>query len=518
MKQFLAKYYPWIPLLVLGVFYTCKAMDFPVHDFSNYYFGGQFLAENHFNSSIYFPYQFNQTILASGYSGIFASYAPNTPFLAVLFVPFSLISITLAKITFNVFSFILFAYSVYRLFAFYKLNPLFALLVPVLFLVPIKNSLLFGQVYFLLFFLLSEGWLAYEKQQWKTMALFWSLAILLKVFPALLILFLVFKKQWKPLFYLAISGVLLLGISVLFTGMDVWIFYLTQVLPKASNGEIATAFVDNYQSVFMFLKRIFVYDSIENPHAVFHADSWFTAIVFAFKIGGLALGYFISRKNTNALFVFSYWILAMILLSPYGSTYTFVLMLFPFLALLKSDISNGKKVVFSILLFTINNLPLSFFIENHFPFSYWRLFASIAFMVLFVIFFFRKSAMLQALVLGCAAFFIGTFFNAAKPQNGNLLLDAQSPILLYDYKIENNKLTYFYWNEKGKNKASIPFKNTFISELDIKENQVLSKNRILTSDKSNKLKPILIDNKTILYLSDYGRGIGFYTLRKINLQ
>lgn len=512
MKTVLAKYYPWIPLLVLGVFYTCRAVDFPVHDFANYYFGGQFLAESHFNSSIYFPYEFNQTILASGYSGIFASYAPNTPFLAVFFTPLSLVPIGMAKIFFNVFSLLLFVFSLHRLFTFYKLNPLFALLVPVLFLVPIKNSLLFGQVYFLLFFLLAEGWLAFEKQHWKTMGLFWGLAILLKVFPVVLIAFLLFRKQWKALFYLAISGVLLLGISILFTGMDVWLFYLKEVLPKASNGEIATAFVDNYQSVLMFLKRIFVYDTIENPHATFDADSWFTAIVFAFKIGILALGYFISRKTQKALSTFSYWILAMVLLSPYGSTYTFILLLFPFLALLKSGISNAKKVVFSILLFVINNLPLSFFIENHFPFSYWRLFALIAFAVLFIVFLFQKSALLPALVLGCVVFFIGTFFNTAKPQYGNLLLDAQSPILIYDYEIKNNELIYSYWNEKGENKASIPFQSSIIEKLDSKENQFFA------SDKSKPLKPLLIDNKILLYLSDYGRGIGFYTIRKINLK
>ena len=54
-------------------------------------------------------------------------------------------------------------------------------LLPLLFFIPIKNNLLFGQVYFLLFFLLSESWVAYEKKQFKTMAALLGVAILMKI-------------------------------------------------------------------------------------------------------------------------------------------------------------------------------------------------------------------------------------------------------------------------------------------------------------------------------------------------
>jgi len=518
MNSKLLKYYPFLPLLLLCGFYLCQAMAFPTHDFANYYFGGKFLAEGHFNSAIYFPYEFNKAISNSGHSGVFASYAPNTPFLAVFFLLFTGFSLAVAKIIFNGISVVLLVFSLYRLFSHYKIDWRYALLIPVLFLVPIKNSLLFGQVYFLLFFLLAEGWLAYEKEQWKSAALFWGLAILLKVFPMLLIALLVFRKQWKPLSYLTISCGLLLGISVLFTGFDIWVFYLQEVLSKASNGEIANSFVDNYQSVFMFLKRFFVYETHENPHPFSHASSLFPVVVFAFKIGVLTIGYFISKRVLNGLFAFSFWILAMILLSPYGSTYTFILLFFPFLALLKSDISIIKKIVFSGLLLLINNLPLSFFIENNFPFSYLRLFLLLVFSVLFVTVVFQKSVWLKAIVLSCFVFAIGTFLDQPQSHSDESFLTAESPILIYDYKISGNELIYFYWNEKGENKATIPLENKSSKPLTIRNNQVFKPYRQLTFDNSHKLKPMLINDKTVLYLSDYDRGIGFYTLRIINLR
>lgn len=512
MKKLLLKYYPFLPLLLLCVFYAFKAVSFPIHDFANYYFGGKLLAEGHFNTDVYFPYNFNKAISDLGYQNIFVSYAPNTPFLALLFSPFSFISVETAKLVFNGISIGLFVLGIYRLFAFYKINPKFVLLIPVLFLVPIKNNLLFGQVYFLLFFLLAEGWLAYEKENWKLMTFFWGFAILLKVFPVLLIALLLFRKQWKPMFFLITFCFLLFGISLLFTGIDIWFFYLKEVLPKASNGEIAGAFVPNYQSVFMFLKQLLI--ATDNPNTVFNYPVLFSALMVTFKIGILTLGYFISKRPSTVLFTFSYWILAMILLSPYGSTYTLILLLFPFFALLKSDVSNVKRIVFCVTLFLISNLILSLFIENQFPFSYLRFFLLMMLFVLFLMQFQQKINWKIVTVFSLVPMILILIFKKNEAVKSTILLK-NGPILIYDYEIKNNQLTYFYWNENGENKVSIPFKNSSVTELDIKENQIVFKVRILTSDESHKSKPILIDNKTILYLSDYGRGIGFYTLRKI---
>ena len=515
MKKGALKYYTFLPFLLLCCFYVYKAIAFPAHDFANYYFGGKFFAEGNLNSNIYFPYEFNKAIFNSGHSQIFASYAPNTPFLAIFFLIFSFISLALAKLIFNGISVFLIIFSLYRLFLYYKIDWRHALLMPLLFFVPIKNELLFGQVYFLLFFLLSECFLAYEKEQFKKTAFFLSLAILIKVFPLILVLLFVFKKQYKPLFYTFVFCFLFFGISTLFTGFDVWLFWFNSVLPKASNGEIATAFVDNYQSVFMFLKRLFIYEKVENPHPFFHADSLFIALVFAYKIGVLFLGYIISSKSSNSIIVFSYWILASILLSPYGSTYTFVLLLFPFLALVKSEISNSKKALFFIILFLINNLPLSIFIQNVFPFSYLRLFLLLAFAITFVVLLFQKSSIIKASIFSVFVFIIGSFFWESQPEKSSRFFSTQTPILIYNYEIKNNNLIYYYWNEKGENKKNFTLCKSNNVCLKIKKNQIFYNNRQLTFDKSNKLKPILINGKLLVFLSDYDRGIGFYSLRII---
>ncbi len=513
----LLKYYPFAPLLLVCGFYIFKAIDFPIHDFANYYFGAKFLADGTFSYKLYFPYEFNKAIYDLGFHNIFVSYAPNTPFLSFFFLPLTFFTIVKAKILFNFISIILLTLSIYRLFDFYKINFKYVILIPILLLVPIKNNLLFGQVYFLLFFLLSEGLIAYEKKHYKRMSVFLGLAILLKVFPVLLFAILILKKQLKPFLYLGLSCLLLLALSLLLSGTDVWFYYLHTVLPKASNGEISGSFVDNYQSVFMFLKKLLVFDSTENPNALFDNPILFSSLITTFKLTLITVGYYITRKVTNTLFIFSYWILVCILFSPYGSTYGFILLIFPFITILNSTFSGVHKGLFTALLFIVCSNPLSFFIESKFPFSYARLFVLVSLFIIFISQFSKQVHWKKVIGISIIPVFFFMFFKKNKTLNSKYLLGKNTPILIYDYILSNNKLTYYYWNENGENSQSIPFKAESIQKLQVIENQLYHNNKCITSDKSQKIKPILINDKIVLYLSDYDKGIGFYALRKINL-
>ena len=95
------------------------------------------------------------------------------------------------------------------------------------------------------------------------------------------------------------------------------------------------------------------------------------------------------------------------------------------------------------------------------------------------------------------------------------------PMLIYDFTIQSTSetglhLSADFWDGKKRMLVWTSQIQKF-EPLELKNNQVFYNNRQLTFDKSNKLKPMLIDDKFILYLSDYDRGIGFYTLRKITL-
>jgi len=514
MKRAVQKYSYWIPIVLLCLFYIFKAAAFPAGDFANYYFGGKFLAERHFNAAVYFPYEFNKAIADLGYRNTFVSYAPNTPFLAVLFVPFSLLPWAAAKIVFNCISVLLFLFSLRRIVLHYKIPVFYVLLIPILFFVPIKNELLFGQVYFLLFFLLAESWLAYEKKLFFKMSVLLAVAILLKVFPALLVLVFVFRKQFRPLLYLIFCGLFLMAFSMLFTGISIWGFYLSEVLPKASNGEIAGEYVANYQSVFMFLKQLLVYDKTLNPTG-FDLPVLFAALLLAFKIKLVAIGFYISRKANNSLFVLAYWIVAMVLMSPYGSTYAFILLIFAFFALVKSPYSIIVKTVAFLLLMLVNWIPVAQLIVQPFPVSYFRLFAFLLFLGILV---WMMISYLNFKIISVVVVVPFILVLILKKKE-NVVSDGvlkNPPILIYDFKVSGNELTYYYWNENGENNASMQLdcKKTGIAIL--KDNRIFYNRKFIRSDSGNKRKPVIVGNK-ILYLSDFGRGIGFYMLKSAPL-
>jgi hypothetical protein len=517
MKLILSKYYGFFPLILLLVFYGFKAIYFPIHDFANYYFGGKFLAEQHFSSSIYFPFEFNSAINATGQKGIFASYAPNTPFLALLFAPFSLLPIAIAKLIFNSISIFLFIYSLKKLADFYKIESFYLLLIPILFFIPIKNEILFGQVYFLLFFLISESWLAYQKNQLKLGAFYLAIAILLKVFPALLILIPLFKRQFKFVFYVAGFVLILLSVSVLFSGIEIWQFMLTDVLSKASQGEISEAYVPNYQSVLMFLKELLVYEPTINNTALFPSPEMFHSLLLVFKCTLLVFGFYITTKTKDLFLVLSYWVIVMTLISPYGSTYALILLLFPYFALIQCNLSRPKIIAGITLVFLVNNLPTTVFLKYPYPLSYLRLFALMLLLILLLFHFHKYINYKITGILVLISAVLGFNFANVAASNSKYFLEKGSPILIYDFRLKEQQLTYYYWNGNGANKKSIPYKFSKVDALELEGNEILCHGIPIVSDTSNKRNPMLIDGNFILYLSDLDRGIGFYTLRKIML-
>jgi len=486
----------------------------PVHDFANYYFGGKFMREGRFTSQLYFPYTFNQMIVATGQPPLFAGFAPNTPFLAMLFMPLSWLPIGVAKIVFNLGSAILFSVSTYRLAAFHKVRSVYLLLIPVLFFVPLRNEILFGQVYLLLFSLLAESWLAYQKGRNLSAAILLSLAILLKVLPVLLLAFFLFKKEYRIVGYSIVSCLLLIGVTCFWCAPETWTFYFTDVLSKASNGEIASAYVDNYQSLYMFFKRMLVPDSVENLHGWLHLPELFSGLLLMVKAVIIALGFYITRKCAAAV-AFSYWIFAMILMSPYGSTYTFVLLLFPMLFMAEENFQKTKMSALFGLLIIVCNLPLSAFMHLPFPASYLRLFALVALVVLLFSSVWKIADVKIVGGLCVVALLIGCLRTPENPQSALML--KESPLLVHHFRIENDRLKIWFWDGNGEHARSIAFPDQTSVSADLIRNAVYFRGKLIRTEPGHKLNPVIIDGRKLLYLSDHGRGIGFYTLRKIDL-
>jgi hypothetical protein len=104
----------------------------------------------------------------------------------------------------------------------------------------------------------------------------------------------------------------------------------------------------------------------------------------------------------------------------------------------------------------------------------------------------------------------GKFF---PDKDGSDYLLKQNMPLVYDLAVEQNKLVYTYWDDKGAHNSAIDYAVQTAVELPIQNNQLYCNGRPLTHSSDWKKKAWLVNGREIIYLSDKNRGVGFYTLR-----
>lgn len=486
---------------VLGLFFCVKAYFFPPHDFSNYYFGAYFLGQGEFGNWIYYPHLFNQAIADLGHDHVFVSFAPNTPFLAQFFILFSWMSLATAKLVFNLVSLFLFLFSLRKLMGITAVNPLYFGLIPLVFFIPLQNNFLFGQVYLLLFFLLVEGWFAYRNESFWKMGILWGLAIGLKLSPIFIVGWLVVKKKWKPLAYLAGVGFMFLSFSVFWSGFEVWEFYLQQVLSKSGAGEITEEYVQNYQSFHMLMKAVLS----DSPQL-------FASLLLAYKLVLIALAVLVSKKEQNELKLMGVWLLIGILISPYGSTYSLLFLIFVAVYLFANGIKSPKLNWIAIgIIGAICFTPVHFVATWPFPLSFPRLFLLFVLLIMLIYKSIDTKVLLKVLGVIILIVSLKAFLLSLKINKSDAFLIENQPLLVYDYGVENGKLVYRYWTDNGAESTTTDIIVNTLTPV------AFNAKELSLFGTTNLYKAAIMNDTTLIYLSDEKRGIGFYALHSRKL-
>ena len=508
-----------IPLIILLLIFIIRATSLGYSDFASYYFGSQLLLRGDYLNAYDTP-SLNLIIHQQGYKGLFVSYTPFPPFTSVVFAPFTLFPIGFSKILFNTISCFLFLFTLYRSFKYFSVSPFLLLSVPLIFFTSLRSNIYFGQSYLLLFSLLMEGYMAYKKRQIVLSTSLWGFAILFKVFPALIFFFLLARKDFKAMLYLSVACALLIMSSLLINDFSSWQLYISQIFPRLNNGELNDSFTSIFQSAFMLLKNIFIYDELMNPVAIYNSPYLFIIMLAAFKtflIGSCVM--VTIRRGVNDFLSFAIWMAASVLISPNGSTYSLIIFMIPLLALFSLDISYVQKTTLIFLLLLICNIPIHYFSSFPLLLKFPRLYLLIVFFIAMI---FIAEIEFNYKIL--SAFFVlflsvESFRLLRKEDKSNYLLTRDEHILIYDYYIGNNTLAYSYWSEQGSKEALTgeTVKDSSTKDLMLKDNQIYYKGKKMTDSPDWKKKPMLIDGAYIIYLSDKNRGVGFYTLRKLKL-
>jgi hypothetical protein len=363
--------------------------------------------------------------------------------------------------------------------------------------------------------------MAYKKEQIILSSSLWGLAILFKVFPALIFFYLLIKKEYKKVFYLTGICFLLWIFSIIVNGFSSWQLYISEIFPRLNNGELNDSFTFIFQSAFMLLKNVFIYDEILNAKAIYPNPYLFYIVLAIFKALIIASCVLVTlKKNQNDFFSFATWITASILISPNGSTYSQVLWLIPLLALFSFNSTFIQKAISTTLVLLISNIPIHYFASLPLLMKFPRLYLMITFFIMMVII--MKIRYDYKIVTGFILLFL--LLESArlykKSDNSAYFFSDDKHILTYDYVIKDNKVISYYWSEKGSQQDSINYivKKYTTKDLVIEKNQIYYRGEKMTESPDWKKKPLLLDEKYIVYLSDKNRGVGFYTLRKLKLK
>ncbi|WP_282043849.1 glycosyltransferase family 87 protein [Winogradskyella flava] len=512
------------PLGLILVYFFLKSLGFPLHDFSNSYFPAHIATnDNKPGETLFDIYAFNKYIWDLGYEKVLADFYLNSPFNATFFYPFSMIEDAyLAKAIYTVISSLLFLLSIYYLTRRYgKKVKWLVVAIPIICFVPLRNQVLFGQTYFLVFALVVFSYVLFEKHRKVLGGSLLVTAALLKIFPVAYGFPLLFKKEWKTLLIVLFIGITLLLISLMASGTSIWEAYIFDVIPNAIKNKSTVNFQYNAQSIDVFLKTLFVKDSYYNPDAVFDNARWYYALKWIFKSVVVGIAISLSFSHKDKLFkVLSIWVVTLFLIQSRTATYAQILWIIPAFYMVSSKMPLSRKVLFLMLLFLVCNLTISSLEALPIFFRFSRLWLTI---ILALIFYLSFKKRINYKYIGLAFFLLLPLhldmFSVPQKDATTYVLDQKKYFMIYDFNVENDMLVY---NAIGRNGNEVVNTKIAIISFDtttckVENNQIVIGGKQITSTPALKKKPILVNECEVYYLTDINSRRGAFTIKKINI-
>lgn len=253
----------------------------------------------------------------------------NPPLLTLILLPFGILDYQTAYIIWSMFSLICGFISVFiitkALFQGDNINGSIQIAILLLIFYPTFSTIILGQVSMMLLLLLVVSWISFRSGRNALAGIFLGIALGLKLFTGLFLLLVIFRQKWKLLLWYIGTYITINLISVIIFKVETYQAYIN-ILRSVSwhaaswNG-----------SVFGFISRLFGesgYNSIFNrPELSFSISVAFSLLLFSLCIWIIHL----SRKSllNDEDLLFSLTLILMLLFSPLGWMYYFVLLIIP---------------------------------------------------------------------------------------------------------------------------------------------------------------------------------------------
>jgi Glycosyltransferase family 87/WD40-like Beta Propeller Repeat len=198
---------------------------------------------------------------------------------------------------------------------------------------PLHRNLLYGQYYVFLLFLLVAGCWAYLRGRHGVAGALVAIAAACKVFPILLFVFFLQRRNWRALLSGAATGVAALAVSIAIFGWNLHRTYLLQVLPWSLHGEGLPPYATSSASISSVLHYLFLAEPQWNPHPWHNSPLCYALLLPTLQMLAFAPAVLLIRKADRTprriMLEWSALITASLAISTSPASYNFVLMVLP---------------------------------------------------------------------------------------------------------------------------------------------------------------------------------------------
>ena len=219
---------------------------------------------------------------------------------------------------------------------------------------PLHRNLLYGQYYIVLLGILTAGCWAIQRQRNRMAGSLIALGVAVKIFPVILTLHFVRKKNWEALLACLLTGILCLLVSISVFGWSLHRTYLLQVLPWTLRGEVLDPYNLASSSLSTLLHRLFIFEPQLNAHPALHAPWLFAILHPTFQLALLlpALLWIDPGKSSPARISleWSALLLATLTLTPLPASYHFTVLVLPVAILCARLMQERRRALLVIII------------------------------------------------------------------------------------------------------------------------------------------------------------------------
>jgi Glycosyltransferase family 87/WD40-like Beta Propeller Repeat len=197
---------------------------------------------------------------------------------------------------------------------------------------PLHRNLLFGQLYVVLLLLIVAACWSYLRGFRVLSGALLAIAAACKVFPILLFIFFLRRREWRALASGALTILAAVAISIAVFGWNVHRTWLLEILPWVMHGEGLQPYIAS-ASFSSVLHRLFLAEPQWNPHPWHSSPLAYALLMPTLQMLALAPAILLIRREDKTqkhiLLEWSGLVTASLAISTIPASYNFVLMVFP---------------------------------------------------------------------------------------------------------------------------------------------------------------------------------------------